>query len=161
MKKILFVGVAAVAMAAVSAEKASAWCKFRFGVGLNVNYESGGDKTFLWGAWQSYDFPHSQYNHNTTLPFSYYDQTHAYTSPPPNCGGPGCAMGGMMGGGMPAFGAATGAPPFGAATGAPPFEQGPPPAPVAKPVPAPEAASAPGALPFALESFGGDFGFGN
>ena len=52
MKKILLVGVIAIGMIAASQQEASAWVKSRFGVGLNWDYQAGGN-SLLWGAWRN------------------------------------------------------------------------------------------------------------
>ncbi len=52
MKKILIVGVLAIGMLASSQQEASAWVKSQFGIGLNWNWQSGGN-SLLWGAWRN------------------------------------------------------------------------------------------------------------
>jgi len=52
MKRMMAMGVIALAVLAFTGQQASAWCKFGFGVGLNVNWECGGN-SFLWGAYKS------------------------------------------------------------------------------------------------------------
>jgi hypothetical protein len=52
MKKIFVMGALAVAIAAISQQQASAWGSWRFGVGLNMARESGGN-TWLWGAFRN------------------------------------------------------------------------------------------------------------
>jgi hypothetical protein len=49
MKRLLVAAVLAAALTAGSAQKASAWCKFNFGVGLNIGLETGGAKrSWVW-----------------------------------------------------------------------------------------------------------------
>jgi hypothetical protein len=52
MKKIVFAGLLAVCVMAISHQQASAWVNTRFGVGLNWEMQSGGNQ-FLWGAWRN------------------------------------------------------------------------------------------------------------
>jgi len=52
MKKIVFAGLVAVCVMAISHQQASAWVNTRFGVGLNWELQSGGNN-FLWGAWRN------------------------------------------------------------------------------------------------------------
>jgi hypothetical protein len=44
MKRMCVAAALALALAAVSGPKASAWCKFNFGVGMNIGLETGGAK---------------------------------------------------------------------------------------------------------------------
>src|SRR4051794_22707827 len=48
MKKMLTAGFMTLALLAAVQQQAQAWCKFNFGVGLNWNYEGGGNSA-LWG----------------------------------------------------------------------------------------------------------------
>lgn len=52
MKKFFMMGVLATAIAVLSQQQASAWTNFKFGVGLNLGYQAGGNN-FLWGAWRN------------------------------------------------------------------------------------------------------------
>ncbi len=52
MKRILVLSVFAIGMLATTQQEASAWVKTKFGVGLNWDYQSGGN-TFLWGLWRN------------------------------------------------------------------------------------------------------------
>jgi hypothetical protein len=52
MKKVLAIGILAVTALAFSQQQASAWVNTRFGVGLNWEYQSGGNN-FLWGAYRN------------------------------------------------------------------------------------------------------------
>jgi hypothetical protein len=56
MKKILVLKVAAITILALSGQRASAWCDWKFGVGLNLSYKGGGNN-FLWGAYKSQQPP--------------------------------------------------------------------------------------------------------
>jgi hypothetical protein len=56
MKKILVLSAAALTVLAISGQKASAWCDWKFGVGLNLAYRGGGNN-FLWGAYKSQQPP--------------------------------------------------------------------------------------------------------
>jgi len=52
MKRMMVTGVLALAALAFTGQQASAWCKFGLGVGLNLNWESGGN-CFAWGLYKS------------------------------------------------------------------------------------------------------------
>jgi hypothetical protein len=52
MKKILLASLLALPLLAVSQQRASAWCQFKFGVGLNLEGSSGGN-CLAWGLWKS------------------------------------------------------------------------------------------------------------
>lgn len=52
MKKILTTGILALAVAALYAQTADAWINSKFGIGLNWNYQSGGNN-LLWGAFRN------------------------------------------------------------------------------------------------------------
>ncbi len=52
MRKFTLLGLTALALAAMSFEPASAWINFKFGVGLNWNWQSGGNNT-LWGLFRN------------------------------------------------------------------------------------------------------------
>jgi hypothetical protein len=49
MKKMIVAAMLALAVTAAGQQKASAWSKFTFGVGLNISYESTGS-CFQWGG---------------------------------------------------------------------------------------------------------------
>src|SRR5438876_1185003 len=49
MKKFLTAGLVAAAWVLASHQHASAWVNFKAGIGLNVEWQSGGN-SFLWGA---------------------------------------------------------------------------------------------------------------
>jgi hypothetical protein len=82
MKKLLFAGLLALPLAALP-QQASAWCKFNLGIGANLGYQSGGSKSFLWGAWQSTDVG--------AMPPNMIGFPSGYT------GGPGCGYGAPTG----------------------------------------------------------------
>ncbi len=42
MKRMFVAGALALALTAAGRQEASAWCRFNFGVGLNISYESSG-----------------------------------------------------------------------------------------------------------------------
>jgi hypothetical protein len=50
MKKVLVLSFLALGALAVSEQKASAWANFKFGIGANLSYTSGGN-SFGWGLW--------------------------------------------------------------------------------------------------------------
>ncbi len=52
MKKFLASGLVAICVIAVAQQQASAWVNYRFGVGLNWDYQSGGN-SWCWGAWRN------------------------------------------------------------------------------------------------------------
>src|SRR5207302_1130684 len=52
MKKILAIGILAVTAIAFSQQQASAWVNSRFGVGLNWEWQSGGN-SFGWGLYRN------------------------------------------------------------------------------------------------------------
>jgi len=49
MKKMALLGILALTIAVLGEQKASAWTNFKFGVGLNWQWQSGGNN-LLWGA---------------------------------------------------------------------------------------------------------------
>jgi hypothetical protein len=52
MRKILVLGVMALGLALASEQTASAWVNFKFGAGVNWNYQAGGNN-FLWGLFRN------------------------------------------------------------------------------------------------------------
>ena len=52
MRKITLLGLWALALTVLSHEQANAWINFKFGVGLNWNWQSGGNNT-LWGLFRN------------------------------------------------------------------------------------------------------------
>lgn len=60
MKKMALLGILALTFAVVGEQKASAWTNFKFGVGLNWNWQSGGNN-LLWGAARGSQVPGAEY----------------------------------------------------------------------------------------------------
>jgi hypothetical protein len=87
MKKIVALSVMALAVLALSGQKASAWSNIKFGVGLNLSYTGGGNN-FLWGAYKSQQPPAQGYG----------------AVPPPVPGGIPPAMPGAFGPGFGGYG---------------------------------------------------------
>ena len=56
MNRILTLGVLALGLILGSQQQASAWCNFKFGAGVNWNYQSG-NNCFLWGLCRSGEIP--------------------------------------------------------------------------------------------------------
>ena len=52
MKKILVLGALALSLGLLNEQPASAWVNAKFGVGLNWNWQSGGNN-FLWGVFRN------------------------------------------------------------------------------------------------------------
>jgi len=52
MKKFVVAGLFAIGMLAITHQPASAWVNSKFGIGLNWNYQAGGNQV-LWGAWRN------------------------------------------------------------------------------------------------------------
>ena len=52
MKKILLTGLLAISALSLSQQEASAWINSRFGIGLNWDFQSGGN-SILWGLWRN------------------------------------------------------------------------------------------------------------
>jgi hypothetical protein len=52
MKKFVLLCLLALPWLALSEERASAWCSFKFGVGFNLEYTSSGN-CWLWGLYKS------------------------------------------------------------------------------------------------------------
>jgi hypothetical protein len=74
MKKILTAGLLALSAALITDQQASAWVNCKFSVGLNWNWQSGGNN-FLWGAFRNGQppcpdgaHPGGYYGHPTTFP---------------------------------------------------------------------------------------------
>ena len=70
MKKILAIGILAISAIAFSQQQASAWVNTRFGVGLNWEYQSGGNN-FLWGAYRNGQPPGPE-TFSGSQPFPHY-----------------------------------------------------------------------------------------
>jgi hypothetical protein len=56
MNRILTLGVLALGLILGSQQQASAWCNFKFGAGINWDYQSG-NNCFGWGLWHSGEVP--------------------------------------------------------------------------------------------------------
>ena len=97
MKKLLMTGILAITALAMSQQQAHAWVNARFGIGLNYQWQSGGNQ-FLWGAWTGGQppgpefgggyfgpeiMPHGHgYNGQATYPMANYSApTMYYTQP--------------------------------------------------------------------------------
>ena len=52
MKKILVMGLLAISAIALTQQEASAWVNSRFGIGMNWDWQSGGNSA-LWGLWRN------------------------------------------------------------------------------------------------------------
>lgn len=61
MKRVVMMGVLALALVAVSEQKASAWHKFGFSVGMNISAEKA-DNNLLWGAYRNGPHPFAPNN---------------------------------------------------------------------------------------------------
>jgi hypothetical protein len=79
MKRILALGILALGMTLTTQQQASAWCNFKFGAGINWNYQSG-NNTWFCGLYRSGEVPGPEY-----------------------FGTPGCAGGDCFGGYAPAY----------------------------------------------------------
>ena len=91
MKKLLVVGALALAVALLSERQASAWCSWKFGVGLNLEHQSGGNN-FGWGFFRNGQPPGCPdcVNCAPNCPSAYYKNLVNYGVPPGMCpGGPG------------------------------------------------------------------------
>jgi hypothetical protein len=76
MKKILTAGLLALSAALITDQQASAWVNCKFGVGLNWNWQSGGNN-LLWGAFRNGQPPCPDVAH----PGGYYGGGHPTTFP--------------------------------------------------------------------------------
>jgi hypothetical protein len=59
MKRFVIACSLALAVSAISGQKASAWSKFNFNVGLNIGYEAA-ENSFLWGFFRNGPHPYAQ-----------------------------------------------------------------------------------------------------
>lgn len=59
MKKFLALGALALSVAVLSNQQASAWTNIKFGVGLNLNWQAGGNN-FAWGLFRNGQPPCSE-----------------------------------------------------------------------------------------------------
>jgi hypothetical protein len=83
MKKIALAGLIALSLIALSQQTASAWVNVRFGIGLNWQWQSGGNN-FLWGALHNGQVPGPEafggyYGSGQAAPMPYY----SYSAPMP------------------------------------------------------------------------------
>jgi hypothetical protein len=97
MKRILALGLLALGMTLASQQSASAWCNFKFGAGVNWNYQ-GGNNCFCCGLFKSGEVPGPEYFGCCGAPGCGY----------PGCGYPGCGYPGPdahagLAGGYPAY----------------------------------------------------------
>lgn len=67
MKKLLFLGVSALALVLIVQERASAWINFKFGVGLNTQFQTG-NNNWLWGAFKNGPAPGDPFNPQVFAP---------------------------------------------------------------------------------------------
>jgi hypothetical protein len=91
MKKVLTAGLLAIALMAASQQQASAWVNARFGVGVNIGWQSG-DNSYCWGAWHNGPYPGgSDYHHGhhsgvmeppVYLPFIWVGHPHGHATYP-------------------------------------------------------------------------------
>src|SRR5262249_44894416 len=87
MKRILTLGVLALGMTLASQQSASAWCNFKFGAGVNWNWQSG-NNCWLWGLCRGGEVPGPEY----------------FGCCAPSCGYPSCGYPAYAGvGGYPAY----------------------------------------------------------
>jgi hypothetical protein len=70
MKKILTAGLLALSAALITDQQASAWINCKFSVGLNWNWQSGGNN-FLWGAFRNGQPPCPDGGHGGGYPGGY------------------------------------------------------------------------------------------
>jgi hypothetical protein len=74
MKRFVTVCTLALAILALSGQKASAWKKFGFNIGMNIAAESA-DNNYLWGAFRDGPVPGSQgHGLASTVTKGYHDQ---------------------------------------------------------------------------------------
>lgn len=88
MKRMMTAGILALSLCALAEQNASAWVNHKFGIGLNWNWQSGGNN-FLWGLFR-----------NGQPPGPGCDAGGC----PGGFGGPGCLPGAFPGGGYPGAG---------------------------------------------------------
>ncbi len=76
MKRFLVACAAVAALLAVADQKASAWTKFNFNVGLNMSYETA-DTNLLWGLFRSGPHPFAQQGQDPYGYGGYWNGGHA------------------------------------------------------------------------------------
>ncbi len=87
MKRFLATFVAALAILASSQNKASAWSKCNFNIGLHFSREAA-DNSFLWGLYRSGPHPFATNPHAGLQPHGYTpDYPYPYFNPNPHAGG--------------------------------------------------------------------------
>jgi hypothetical protein len=68
MKKLLLLSVLGLPLLAVTPERASAFVNFKFGIGMNLEYTSGGN-CCLWGLWKNGPGPGYGYGPPGGMPY--------------------------------------------------------------------------------------------
>src|SRR5262245_61790462 len=65
MKKMIAMGLAAMALLAVAQQQASAWSKCKFAIGMKFGFEGGGN-SILWGMFKGAQVPgyHDDHGHH-------------------------------------------------------------------------------------------------
>lgn len=86
MRKLLVLGALALAVTVLSQQQASAWCHCKFGVGVNLEYQGGGNNWF-WGAMRTGQVPgYPDYvNAQPNCPAQYAKNYNWYGPPGPGC----------------------------------------------------------------------------
>ena len=84
MKKFLVIGALALAVAACAEDQANAWVNAKFGVGLNVSLQSGGNNV-MWGLFRNGQPPVPA---AAPAPYGYYPPMVAPGQPYPMHSGP-------------------------------------------------------------------------
>jgi len=88
MKRFLATIVAALAILAISQNKASAWSKCNFNIGLHFSREAA-DNSFLWGLYRSGPHPFASGPSSVMSGHGYVpDNPYQYYNPYPAAGGP-------------------------------------------------------------------------
>lgn len=105
MRKLLVLGALALAVTVLSQQKASAWCHWKFGVGLNLEHQAGGNNWF-WGAFRNGQVPGypDHVNAQPNCPAQYAKNYNWYGPPGPGCPNGQCAPPGFGPGPGPGFG---------------------------------------------------------
>jgi hypothetical protein len=105
MKKLLGLSMVALALTAVSAPRASAWCNTHFSVGLNWSYQSG-NNSWLWGALRNGPAGPEGSDWAFGPPSLFYGKCGGYGNGYGPGFGPGPAFGAVYGGGPEMIGSA-------------------------------------------------------
>lgn len=92
MKRFLAFSFAALGILAISDNKASAWSKTNFNIGLHISREAA-DNNFLWGLFRNGPHPFGNNPHAAAQHGHGYvpDNPHPYYNPNPHAGTPGTA----------------------------------------------------------------------